>query len=268
MTQAGKAEVFRALHHSGRILVLPNAWDVASAIIFERAGFQAIGTTSAGIAFSLGYPDGQRIAPALMLDAVARISHAVSVPVTADVEAGYEDPVGTAIRVMEAGAVGMNFEDRMAADSPKLTESERHQEHIRAICARTNLVVNARTDVFLAAIGDPATRFDHAVQRLNAYLGAGAGSAFAPGVVDAETIRRLAQAVRGPLNIIAVAGAPPLGELQTLGVARVSIGSGAMRATLGLVSRIATELSTQGTYTAMTEGAISYADVTRMLSAG
>jgi 2-methylisocitrate lyase-like PEP mutase family enzyme len=128
------------------------------------------------------------------------------------------------------------------------------------------MVINARTDIFLDAIGDEATRFDRAVERLNAYLGAGADCVFAPGVRDRDTIARLAKAVRGPLNILAFAGAPAVEELQALGVARMSVGSGPMRATLGLVDRMARELREHGTYASMTEGAIPYAEVNRLLA--
>ena len=264
MTQAQKAELFRGLHHRGRILVLPNAWDVASARVFEEAGFPAIATTSAGVAAVFGYPDGQHIGAALMLDMVRRIAAAVSVPVTADVEAGYDNPVQTAAGVMEAGAVGMNLEDSSEEDPSTLADLALQLETIRAIRARTNLVINARTDIFLAGVGDPATRLERTVERLNAYRDAGADSLFAPGVSDAETIGKLARAVRGPLNILAVRGTPPVPELERLGVARVTVGSGIMRATLGLTRRFAHELAGPGTYS-YTEDTISHAEVNRML---
>jgi 2-methylisocitrate lyase-like PEP mutase family enzyme len=267
MTQAQKADIFRELHHRGRILVLPNAWDVASARVFEDAGFPAIATTSAGVAAVFGYPDRQQIPSELMLDMVRRIAGAVSVPVTADVEAGYDDPAATALAVMQAGAVGMNLEDTPNDDPTALADIGRQAEIIRAIRAKTNLVINARTDLFLFGVGDPATRVDRAVQRLNTYRDAGADSLFVPGVIDADTIGKLSQAVRGPLNILAVKGTPPIAELQKLGVARVTIGSGAARAALGLARRIAKELSEQGTYSAFTDDAISYVDVNRMLAA-
>jgi 2-methylisocitrate lyase-like PEP mutase family enzyme/aspartate/methionine/tyrosine aminotransferase len=267
MTQAQKAGLFRELHHRDRILVLPNAWDVGSARVFEDAGFPAIATTSAGVAAVFGYPDRQQIPGELMLDMVRRIANAVSIPVTADVEAGYEDPAATALAVMQAGAVGMNLEDTPNDDPRVLADLAQQVAIVRSIRAKTNLVINARTDVFLMGVGDPATRFDRAVERLNAYRDAGADSLFIPGVSDAETIGKLAKAVRGPINIIAVKGTPPIAELQKLGVARVTIGSGAARAALGLARRVAKELSEQGTYSTFTEDAISYVDVNRMLAA-
>lgn len=246
--------------------MLPNAWDVASARIFERAGFPALGTTSAGVAFALGYPDGQRISREEMIDVVARIAHAVKIPVTADVEAGYDDPVKTAKAVWSAGAVGMNLEDIRNDD---LIPIEEQIDVIRAIRKATpGMVINARDDIFLNAIGDEATRFERSVERLRAYRDAGADCLFAPGVRDRETIGKLVQALKAPLNILATAGAPPISEMQGLGVARVSVGSGPMRATLGLVDRIARELHDHGTYQAMLEGAIPYAEVNRILETG
>jgi 2-methylisocitrate lyase-like PEP mutase family enzyme len=264
-TSVSQAETLRGLHRRmpDHMLVLPNAWDVASARIFERAGFPAIATTSAGVAFALGYPDGERLSREEMTDAVARIARAVKVPVTADVEAGYGDPVETARQVWAAGAVGMNLED---VTGDRLHDLAAQVVVIRGIrAAFPHMVINARTDILLNSIGDEATRFDRTVERLNAYAEAGADCLFAPGVRDRETIGRLAKAVRGPLNILATVGSPDLAEMKALGVARVSVGSGPMRATLGLVDRIAIELRDRGTYTAMVDGAIPYAEVNLLL---
>ncbi|MBZ5604929.1 MAG: isocitrate lyase/phosphoenolpyruvate mutase family protein [Acidobacteriia bacterium] len=255
-----KADLLRSLHRP--TLVIGNAWDVAGARIFERAGFAAIGSSSAGVAFALGYPDGQKISREEMLEVVARMAKAVKIPVTADVEAGYDDPVETAHRVWAAGAVGMNLED--TAGSEELIDLRPIIRSIRA--AVPKMVINARTDIFLNQIGDAATRFDRAVERLRMYRDAGADCLFAPGVRDRETIGQLVAALQAPLNILATAGSPPIAEMKSLGVARVSVGSGPMRATLGLCDRIARELHDQGTYTSMIEGAIPYADVNRLLS--
>ncbi len=261
-----KADLLRTLHQGPKTLLLPNAWDVASARIFERAGFPALGTTSAGVAFAVGYPDGQRISRDEMIEVVARIARAVQIPVTADVEAGYDDPVKTAQAVWSAGAVGMNLEDIRGDDLISIAEQV---ETIRAIRKATpGMVINARDDIFLNAIGDEATRFERCVERLRAYRDAGADCLFAPGVRDRETIGRLVQALKAPLNILATAGAPPIAEMQTLGVARVSVGSGPMRATLGLIDRIARELHDHGTYATMLEGAMPYPDANRILETG
>jgi len=268
-----KADALRALHHTSKVLVLPNVWDVASARIIEDAGFPALATTSAGIAFSLGFPDGQRISRKEMMAQVARIARAVKVSVTADAEAGYgdrpEDAAQTARAVIEAGAVGMNFEDGTDDPEHPLIDLALQMERIRAIreAAATSgvpLVLNARTDVYLAQVGPPATRYDHVLRRLLAYRDAGADCVFAPGLRDSETIARLVKDVRCPLNILAGPGSLSVVELQRLGVARVSLGSAPMRATLGLLRTVADELRTAGTYQAL-EGAPAHGDVNKML---
>lgn len=263
-TTSDKTSLLRKLHQGPRTLVIGNSSDVASARIFEQAGFAAIGTSSAGIAFALGYPDGQRISRDEMMDVVRRIARSVSIPVTADVEAGYGDPVGTALAILDAGAVGMNLEDLADDASGPLVDIATQARVIENIRAKADIVINARTDVYLAGVGDPATRFERTVERLNAYRDAGADCLFAPGVRDGETIGKLVRAVHGPLNILAGAGTPSIGELDVLGVARVSIGSGPMRAAMGLTERIARELLDRGTYSSMTEGAMPYADANRL----
>jgi len=274
-SQAERARQFLALHDGRKTLLLPNAWDVASARIFEDADFPAIATSSAAVAFALGYPDGQKISRNEMLEAVRRIAEAVHVPVTADMEAGYgttpEDIAETARQVIAAGAVGMNLEDAIDDKPDELADLNLQKEKILAIneiSARAGLafVLNARTDVFLAGIGPAETRLARTLERLNAYRDAGAQCLFAPGVKDKDTIAQLVKGVRGPLNILATAGTPPLAELQTLGVARVSVGSGPMRATLGLVSRMARQFREEGIFSLMTEGAIAYADVNRLFT--
>jgi len=271
--QKSKANAFRAMHRGGRILRLPNAWDVASARVFEDAGFGAIATTSAGVAFSLGYPDGQKITREEMLARVGRIARAVKVPVTADVESGYgnrpEDAGRTAREVIEAGAVGMNLEDVREGQALPLAELSLQVKKIRAVkeaALKTGvlLVLNARTDVYLKEVGAPESRYDETIRRLIAYRDAGADCVFVPGLRDTETIERLARDVQCPVNILGGPGSPSVPELEKLGVARVTVGSSAMRATLGLVRRIAEELKSSGTYATL-EGGIAYGDVNRML---
>ena len=273
VTQAELARQFLALHDGRKILVLPNAWDVASARIFEEAGFPAIGTTSAGVANALGYPDGQKISRTEMLAVVHRIADAVSIPVTADMEAGYgakpEDVAETAREVLAAGAVGMNLEDAIDERPDSLCDLSLQKEKIRAVVetsarADVPLVLNARTDVFLAGIGAPETRLARTIERLNAYRDAGAQCLFAPGLKDKETIAQLVSGVHGPLNILGTAGTPLVAELEKLGVARVSVGSGPMRATLGLTARIARQLREEGSFSLMTDGAMTYADANRL----
>jgi 2-methylisocitrate lyase-like PEP mutase family enzyme len=272
-TQETKASAFRAMHAGPRILLLPNAWDVVSARLFEEAGFAAIATTSAGIAFTLGYPDGQKISRTEMLQVVARIASAVNVPVTADVEAGYgnrpEDAAQTALEVIESGAVGMNLEDGTNDRKHPLVDLSLQLEKIRAVQeaakqAGVPIVLNARTDAYLLQVGAPEERYELALQRLSAFRDAGADCLFLPGVRDAETIGRTVADLKFPVNILAGPGSPSIPDLEKLGVARVSLGSAPIRATLGLIQRIAEELKTTGTYHTL-EDAPPHADVNRML---
>jgi 2-methylisocitrate lyase-like PEP mutase family enzyme len=267
-----KAITFRQLHRAG-VLVLPNAWDVASARIFEDAGFPAIATTSAGIAFSLGYPDGQRISREEMIARIGRIARAVKVPVTADVEWGYgstaEELARTTRELIEAGAVGMNLEDTTGRADQPLLKLEQAVEKIKAVREtaaqlRAPLFVNARTDIYLLPGGNPDADYQEAIRRLVAFRDAGADGVFAPGLKDAETIGRMVKAVLCPLNILATVGTPPIAELERLGVARVSVGSGFMRATLTALRSMAEELKASGTYSAI-QSAIPYADINRLL---
>lgn len=269
----------RGLHGGREVLVLPNAWDPMSARVFEDCGFPAIATTSAGIAYALGYPDGEYLDRGEMSEATARIAGAVSVPVTADVEAGYGDSAQavaeTARVVISAGAVGLNLEDSADAEPPghaassdkvngsPLLELEEQLERIRAVveagrAAGVPLVVNARTDLYWREIGDPDRRFGETVRRANAFLEAGADCVFVPGVRDTGTIGDLVREIAGPLNVLAGNGVPSLAELARLGVRRVSMGSGPARAVMGLVRSIGRELLESGTYSSITEGAIPY----------
>lgn len=272
-SQVEKAMQFRQRHRGPGALVLPNAWDVASARIFEEAGFPAIATTSAGIAYSLGYPDGQHIPREEMIARIGRIARAVRVPVTADVESGYgatsEDAARTTRELVQAGAVGMNLEDASGDPNQPLLELQLAVEKIKAarLAAaqlRVPMVVNARTDVYLLPGGDPQAQYSEALRRLIAYRDAGADCVFAPGLKEAETIGRLVKDLQCPLNILAVSGSPSIPELEKLGVTRVSLGSGPMRATLGLLRRMAEELKTAGTYSALDE-AVPYAEVNKLL---
>lgn len=272
--QRKKAEAFRAMHTGQGTVLLPNVWDVASARIVEETGFQAIATTSAGIAFAQGFPDGQKIPAERMITSIAQIAAAVRVPVTADVEAGYgqrpEDAARTARNVIEAGAVGMNFEDATGAPDHLLTELTLQLERIHAVREAAEnsgvpLVLNARTDVYLLQIGDPATRYDEAVRRLAAFRDAGADCVFVPGVRDAETIGRIVAVLKCPVNILGVPGSPSVPELVKLGVKRISLGSGPMRASLGFLRRVAEEVKTSGTYKLM-DSAPSHAEMNKLMS--
>ena len=268
MDQRTKAKLFRGLHTGPGILVLPNAWDAISARIVEAEGFPAAATGSAGVAAVLGYPDGERIPRKEMMFMVARMAAAVDVPLTADVEAGYGNPGGTALEVIAAGAVGMNLEDMVDHELVPLAKQLDGIRAAKAAAAASGvpLVLNARTDILLVKHGDEATRFDRAVERLNAFHDAGADCLFAPGVVDAGTIERLVGAIKAPLNILAGIGTPSIPELQRLGVKRVSLGSGTQRVTLGALQRFVRRIRDEGTLTPLATDALSYADVQRLLT--
>ena len=270
-----KAESFRAMHHGPGILVLPNAWDVASARVLEEAGMRAIATTSAGIAFSLGYPDGQRISRDEMIAVVARIAKAVKVPVTADAEAGYgnraQDAARTAKAVIEAGAVGINLEDSTGNPEHALADLSLAVERIKAVreagrAVGVALAINARTDVYLENVGAAQTRFDEVCRRGRAFRDAGADCVFVPGVTDDDTIESLVKELKCPINILAGPGAPSTRELEDLGVARVSMGSKPMLAGLGLLRRLVRELAEKGTYSAL-EGLVTHSEMQKILGA-
>ena len=272
--QAKKSEALRKLHAGPRILILPNAWDVISARIVEDAGFPAIATTSAGVAAVLGYPDGQRAPRNEMLEMVARMARAVSVPVTADMEAGYctspAEMAEMAREVVGAGAVGLNLEDVTGDNESSHVELGLQMEKIAAVreasrMAGVPLVINARTDVYLMPIGAAETRFERTVERLRAYRKAGADCVFAPGIRDRETIGSVVRAVGAPLNILLQPGGPSVAELEKLGVARASIGSGMMRAALGTARNIAKALLEYQDHSDFFREAIPYDEVNRLL---
>jgi len=275
-TQLERAEALRALHHADDgPLVLPNAWDAASAIVFADAGFDAIGTTSAGIAASRGVPDGEVLSRDEMLAVVEGIADAVALPVTADIEAGYghtpDEVFDTVSAAVDAGAVGVNLEDGTGDPDDPLAPVDDHVAAIRAARdaaedAGVPVVVNGRTDVFWLGVGDEGDRLDRAVDRANAYADAGSDCLFVPGVSDLETIRALVDRLDAPLNVLGGPGAPPIDALAEAGVARVSVGSGPMRATLGLLGEVAAELRDEGTYESMA-GGIPYDDLKAMLEA-
>ena len=276
-TQQEKAAAFRGLHDGSRILILPNAWDVASARIFEAAGFRAIGTTSCGVAWALGYPDGERMSREEMLGVVRRIASRVTLPVTADMEAGFartpEGVAETARGVIAAGAVGINLEDGTHDPERPLTDVSLQVEMIRAArqaasSAGVPLVINARTDAVWSGSGEADARLDVAVRRANAYRAAGADCLFVFGVRDPQAIARLVREIDGPLNVIAGPGVPAIPALAQLGVARVSVGGGPMRATLTLLRRIADELRGPGAYTTFLQDTISYSELNALLEAG
>jgi 2-methylisocitrate lyase-like PEP mutase family enzyme len=269
--QAEKARRFREEHEGDGVLVLPNAWDPGSARVFEAEGFPAIGTTSAGVAFAAGRPDGG-LGRAEMVAAVGRIAAAVQVPVSADIEAGFGDDAAavgeTVAAVIEAGAIGINLEDAAPGEERALVDLDEQLARIGAARdaaenAGIALFVNARTDVFWLGL-EGEELLETAIERLSAYVDAGADGAFVPRLVDADGIRRIAAAVPAPLNVLAAPGMPPLAELRSLGARRLSTGSSPARAALALTRRIAAELHEDGASRAMGEATIPYPEANRL----
>ena len=272
-TQRQKADAFRRMHDRSRILVLVNVWDAMSARAVEDAGARAIATSSATLAHSLGYADGESAPRGEFVAAIARIARAVDASVTADIESGFgrtPAEVAETVRIVaEAGAVGINLEDGVQERRGELYEVAQALERLTAAReaaakAGVPIVINARTDVFLLGVGPAEDRLAHAVRRANLYRDAGADCLFVPGVRDAQTIGALATQINGPINILAHPTSPPVGELERLGVARVSVGSWPGLAALTLARNVAEELLGAGTYT-FTAGAITYPEANAMM---
>jgi 2-methylisocitrate lyase-like PEP mutase family enzyme len=267
-----KAARLRELHRGPKILILVNAWDVASARLIESMGLPAVATSSAAVANSLGYTDGERISRGEMLAVVRRIAAAVNVPVTADMEGGYcnlpEGMAETAHELLEAGAVGLNLED--SHGEKELVDVSLQLEKLRALkeagrAEGVDLVLNARTDPYLLKNADDTWRFEETVCRARVYRDAGADCIFVPGLNDAETIQRVLEVSPGPLNVLAGKGGLSVPELERLGVARLSLGSGPARAALATFRRIAREVLDHGTYDSMIDDTFSYDEMQRLL---
>lgn len=262
-----KAAVLFALH-TGDGFVIPNAWDAGSARILAQAGFPAIATTSAGIAWACGLPDGGAMGRDEMLDHIGRIASAVDVPVSADLESGYgptpEEVARTVAQAVEVGAVGGNLEDAGPGGLFGLDEAVERVAAARAAAPSGSFVLNARTDTYLAGVSDDP--FAETIERASRFVDAGADCVFVPGVVEADTIRRLAAAIPGPLNVVAgLANTIDAGTLFSLGVRRVSLGGSLARAAYSLLERAGRELFDRGTL-GFLDGAMSYADVQRRFS--
>lgn len=282
--QKEKAERFLKFHHDDEMLVLLNSWDPGSSKLIEASGFKAIATTSMGVAASLGYPDCQVITRDEMIQAITGIVNAVEAPVSVDIEAGYGNNVDEIVesvrKIIATGIVGINIEDSLEL-SPELVDETEFCKRISAIRALSDslgfhLVINARTDAFYTSTASPQEKLSESIRRGNKYREAGADCIFVQPVWDKETIKVLVREIDAPINILSNpgigAGLPPsVRELQDLGVARLSLGSSLMKATLALMKKVADELSGKGTYTLLSdtmtprsEAAAAYAMATRM----
>jgi 2-methylisocitrate lyase-like PEP mutase family enzyme len=282
--QKEKAELFLKYHHDKEILVLLNSWDIGSSKLIEACGYKAVATTSMGIAASLGYPDCQVIQLPEMIEVIKGIINAVQVPVTVDIEAGYGNNLNEIIdsvkKIIATGIVGVNIEDSIDLN-PVLIDETEFCERISAIRALSDsmgfhLVINARTDSFYTSSGSMQEKLSESIKRGNKYREAGADCIFVQPISEKEMIATLVKEINAPINILAnpTIGAgvtPSISELQDLGVARVSLGSGLMKATLALIKKVANELSEKGTYnilldtlTPLPDSALAYKMTTGM----
>ncbi|MDB5276418.1 MAG: isocitrate lyase/phosphoenolpyruvate mutase family protein [Ferruginibacter sp.] len=259
--QKEKAEQFLKFHQDKEMLVLLNSWDTGSSKLIEACGYKAIATTSMGIAASLGYPDCEVIQLPEMIEVIKRIVQGVQVPVTVDIEAGYgnnlDEIIDSVTKIIATGIVGINIEDSLNLN-PVLIDELEFCERISAIRTLADslgfhLVINARTDSFYVSTGSSREKLTESIRRGNKYREAGADCIFVQPVWEKETISTLVKEINAPINILSNptigAGVPlSISELQDLGVARVSLGSGLMKATLALIKKVAEELSGKGTY--------------------
>lgn len=252
-----KATAFRALHADG-LLILPNAWDAASAALIERAGAKAIATTSAGVAWSLGRPDGHGLSREEVVQAVGRIAASVDVPVSADIEGGYDDLAATVREVIGAGAAGVNIEDSKGGgtlyDVAEQVDRLREARAAATSAGLPELVINARIDVYLLGIGAPEGRLDDVLARAAAYAEAGADCLYVIGLSDLDAIRRISETTRLPLNVLAFPGAPTAAEFEAAGVRRLSVGPLVAQAAYAVAQRAAAELLDKGTCTELERG--------------
>jgi 2-methylisocitrate lyase-like PEP mutase family enzyme len=274
-SQRAKAEAFRAMHDRSRVLVLPNAWDAMSARFIEDAGARAIATTSAGVAFSLGYPDGEYAPREEIVAAIARIARVIEVPLSADIESGFgatEKDVGETVRqIIEAGAVGINLEDSTGEADQPLYDLETAVARVRAAraageAAGVPLVINARTDALVALKGDRESLLAEAIRRANAFRAASADSLFPLGLNGNDEIARAVRSINGPMNLIFRPGIPPVAELAKMGIARLSLGSGVCFAALTTVRGVAQEVLNDGTYSMLGAG-VGYPEANKLMAA-
>ena len=273
-TQADLAQAFRRMHDRKRVLLLPNCWDAGSARLFVQRGFAAVATTSAGVAWSLGYADGECAPLAEVLAAIARITRVAEVPVTADIETGYGDTpadVTASVKaVIAAGAVGINIEDGMPGHGP-LRDAADAASRVRAARVAADasgvpIVINARVDHWMQhGDADPAARLADAVDRAKAYLAAGADCIYPIGLGDLATLRALVGAIEAPINVAAGPGMPDLHELEAIGVARVSTATRFATVAFGAVDHALAGMRASGGFAALASD-FSYADAQQLFA--
>ena len=234
-----QATTFKQLHAGPQILVLPNAWDAASAALMEDAGAQAVATSSAAVAWAHGYADGDLLPVPTLLAAIGEIARVLKVPLTADIEGGYSDDLEalseTVRGVIAAGAVGINLEDGVR--DPALQARKIEAVRKAADQAGAGLFVNARTDVYLRGLAQGEAALAETLRRAELYRAAGADGIFVPGPVDEALLGTLAREIALPLNVMGRGGAPSAARLQTLGVRRLSSATAPFRAAYAALGR-------------------------------
>ncbi|MBE5101637.1 MULTISPECIES: isocitrate lyase/PEP mutase family protein [Priestia] len=272
--RSAKFQQFQQLHNQSSTFVLPNAWDASSARIFQKSGFKAIGTTSAGIATSLGYSDGENLPFEKMVEVLKSIVNSVNVPVSADIEAGYgttvEEVIENVRQVILAGAVGINLEDGTGNPNKPILDVSIQVEKIAAIKELSQslnmpLFVNARTDFYWLNIGNPLLRLDSTLKRVKAYEEAGADCIFIPGVVDIDTIKKFRQETSCPINLLVGSDTPSLDTLSKIGIERISSGSAPFRATITLLKKISEAIMNDGNFKPMIDDVVTYGNLTELL---
>lgn len=257
-----KSRRLRELVRGPEILVMPGAYDVLSALLFQHLGFAAIQCTSGGIATALGYPDGEIMSRDLFIQVTASFAAAVTVPVNADGEKGYGDEEGvkeTIRSLIAASVAGMNIEDSVAKSRGGLVELPQQIQKIKSIVDTkrelgSEFFLNARVDAFHVITGDPKRALEEAIRRGNAYADAGGDCIFYLNLHAAETIGTVVKEVKAPVSILAGPQSPSVSELQDLGVARVSYGSGFAKAAISGAKRLAQEILEKGTCSLLKDG--------------
>jgi 2-methylisocitrate lyase-like PEP mutase family enzyme len=255
-----QAAIFRRMHAGTEPLRLPNAWDAGSARLFESLGASAIATTSAGVAWALGYADGGKMPADAAIGAAANMARVLSVPLSVDMENGYSDDpkaVGEVIRrLLDAGVAGVNIED--GSESPTRLAAKIEAIKSAAAAAGSDIFVNARTDVFLAGLVDASKRVEETLLRGATYRDAGADGLFVPGLCDASQITAIVKGIDLPINLMAWTGLPASDELGRLGVHRLSAGSGISQMLWGQAERLAKDFLVTGRSESMVEGSMPY----------
>lgn len=256
--QAELATSFLTLHRRPPVLLLPNAWDAMSAALFVAAGFDALATTSGGVAWALGYPDGEQAPWPEVVAATARIVRVARVPVTADIEAGYAmtpaEVKAHVAEIIQAGVVGINLEDSQHHSIRSIDDASARLEAARqaADCEGVPIVLNARCDIFHLQHGEESARFDATLERCKAYLAAGADCVYPFGLRAPEMIARFVKAIGAPVNITGRAGMPEAAAFERMGVARITIASAASLVAMSTIRKLATELATTGSFDMLT----------------